>query len=233
MDMQFPVNDNSFEEAKIVAVNGDNNGWMIKRDDGWSFFVPGDSGVTPEVNQTARFYGEGAGFTVRGLFLNGQKVFYRTKEEDQERHRKWCEDKEKQDKEKFEATKELTDHRVSLLPLVFQQRLQRFRDNNPDFRWKFESYELMVCEQAVLFAKRFKTPEAIKNFYDKPWDIQEEMCPGLDQGHSGNSFGCAIKLATLYVTNPDEVILEHGALVPLVGCLEYGCFHDNNENVID
>ena len=45
--------------------------------------VPAASPVKPKVGMTARFYGEGIGRPVRGLFLAGKRVFYRTGEEDQ------------------------------------------------------------------------------------------------------------------------------------------------------
>lgn len=78
----YPLNDDDFEEvtiAKVRAEEGKHGGWSIECCDGWSFFVPKDSPVAPEVGMLARFYPKGIGYAVRGLFLNGQEVFYRTK----------------------------------------------------------------------------------------------------------------------------------------------------------
>ena len=84
--MTYPQHDEQFEDDHIAEVSGDNsgNGWSIKRATGWSFYVPKDSPITPESGMPVRMYGKGIGFPVRGLFLAGVKVFYRTEAEDQE-----------------------------------------------------------------------------------------------------------------------------------------------------
>ncbi len=76
--------DTDFEDVMIAAVSAESDGWSIKRSDGWSFFVPKSSPVEPQVGMTARFYGKGVGYGVRGLFLENHKVFYRTLAEDKE-----------------------------------------------------------------------------------------------------------------------------------------------------
>jgi hypothetical protein len=78
----FPPNDDAFEETTIDSVHAETSGWQITRADHWSFFVPPDSPVIPKGGMVARFYGKGIGFGVRGLFLDGHKVFYRTEAED-------------------------------------------------------------------------------------------------------------------------------------------------------
>jgi len=80
----YPKNDEQFEETTIVKVKKGTQGWIIGRSDGWSFLVPKDS-PEPKKGMTARFYGKGIGSSVRGLFLNGRKVFYRTEEEQKEK----------------------------------------------------------------------------------------------------------------------------------------------------
>lgn len=80
MSNNFP-NDDNFEDTTIAAVRPEANGWSIERADGWSFYVPKDSPVEPKEGMTARFYGKGIGSVVRGMFIDGQKVFYRTEEE--------------------------------------------------------------------------------------------------------------------------------------------------------
>jgi hypothetical protein len=81
----YPENDLRFEETIITKVREQSRGWVIDREDGWSFFVPKDSPIEPKEDMIARFYGEGIGATVRGLFLGGVKVFYRTEAEDKEK----------------------------------------------------------------------------------------------------------------------------------------------------
>lgn len=79
-------NDEQFEETSVAKVRDEGNGWSIQRADGLSFFVKAPSPVEPKEGMTARFYGKGVGFAVRGLFLDGHKVFYRTEAEDKEKY---------------------------------------------------------------------------------------------------------------------------------------------------
>lgn len=74
--------DTDFEDVKIVEVQPTENGFQLKREDGWSFFMS-ECGITPKSGDIARFYGKGIGFNVRGLDINGQECFYRTPEEDE------------------------------------------------------------------------------------------------------------------------------------------------------
>lgn len=80
--MTYPENDDQFREVKIVEVD-QKRGWM-KFDDGFSFGIPADGLAAPAVGMTARLYGKGIGFKVRGLFLDGEKVYYRTEDEDRD-----------------------------------------------------------------------------------------------------------------------------------------------------
>lgn len=77
----FPENDLEFEVCVIKDVTKQSEGWTITRDDGWCFYVNEDSPIAPKVGMEARFYGKGLGFNIRGLFIDGVKVFYRTEEE--------------------------------------------------------------------------------------------------------------------------------------------------------
>jgi hypothetical protein len=82
----FPENDEQFADKRLTGVHAypDNGGWSITFDDDWSFTVPPDSPVKPTVGMMARTYGRGIGYAVRGLFLDGQKVYYRTEAQDKE-----------------------------------------------------------------------------------------------------------------------------------------------------
>jgi hypothetical protein len=79
-------NDEHFKETIIAKVSDNGNGWTIACADGWSFYISAPSPVVPREGMTARFYGKGVGFNVRGLFLDGERVFYRTQAEDEEKH---------------------------------------------------------------------------------------------------------------------------------------------------
>lgn len=76
-----PELDRQYEESKITKVEKHGDGWFITRQEGWGFYIPLDSPVEPKVGMTARFYGKGMGYPVRGLFLDEQKVYYFTESE--------------------------------------------------------------------------------------------------------------------------------------------------------
>jgi hypothetical protein len=80
--MTYPENDNEFTETVLTEVRKETNGWSVTRDDGWSNWIDGTSPIAPEVGMTQRQYGRGTAF--RGIYLDGQKVFYRTADEDAE-----------------------------------------------------------------------------------------------------------------------------------------------------
>ncbi len=221
----YPTNDNEYRDHTIEKVDGDSkHGWGVTFDNCTGFFIPSDSPIEPKVGMVMRQYGRGIGFVVRGCFLDGVKVFYRTKEEQDAHNAKLNREHEQAMRDEFEKNRADMDRRYEALPPIFRARLDKFRNNNPEFRWKFEGYELFVCEQAVLIADNLKTFEAIDRFHQSDsWESQKAAVPGLDNGHSGNTFDMACRLAIDYVTHPERVQQRHGALAPLVGSKEYGC----------
>lgn len=226
---QYPEQDKFWEEATIEAVEGDAaKGWSMRRSDGWSFWCPPQR-IVPKVGDTGRFYGKGIGYTVRGLFLNGQRVFYRTEAEEQEKFRQEQAERDAKKRTDAEASKEKTAERIAALSDPMQRRLAKFRATNPDFDWEYLPYELMVCEEAERIAAAFRGDanpvEALRAFHQLSWEEQVKAVPGMDTGHSGNSFGMACRLAHWLLTDAEVVVKEHGALVPLVGCKDYGCPH--------
>ena len=60
-------------------------------------------------------------------------------------------------------------------------------------------YNLFAMEQGILIAEALQTKEAIIEFNKKGWDEQKSLVPGLDDGHSGNTFGMAIRFAVAYL----------------------------------
>jgi hypothetical protein len=271
--------------------------------DGWSFGIRKEWSVSIKVGDVARFYGKGIGSVVRGLDINGVQCYYRTKKQQAEENARWIAQRKAEQKAEFEKNKASLDEKYRCLPEVFQRRIDKFRANNPDFRWKYESYEIFCCEQANLIAtaisdnlmkevakeyflsearhiiahskcraKRGRRPSlaycgernpakatkmlqdaqftnkvvasirysevqgiskkqisenipsAIEKFAQIPFEKQKEIVPGISDDHSGNTFGCSLKLASLYVSKHSENVVKlHGALAPLVGSEEYGC----------
>jgi len=60
-------------------------------------------------------------------------------------------------------------------------------------------YNLFAMEQGILIAEALQTKEAIMEFKDKGWNEQKKLVPGLDDGHSGNTFGMALRFAIAYL----------------------------------
>lgn len=245
--------DEEFRDVAITKVDPQaGDGWSITSSDGWSFFVP-DKGVEPHVGDVARFYGRGIGSIVRGLDIGGKEVFYRTTEQQAEKNREDAAKAEQERRDRFEQDRDRFDAAYDSLPAVFQKRIDEFRAFNPDWRWEYEGCESMCCVDAVKIAEACKlksTGDSLRQLQiriktgewaDDPlgrlnafaainsdangyqYQLQEQVIPGLSDGHSGNSFGMALRLASLYLQNPDLVTQEHGALCPLVGCKDYGC----------
>jgi hypothetical protein len=217
--------DLDFEDTTIVGVTTEEDGWGIEQARGWHFYVPKSYGVEPKVGQAARFYPGGIGRAVRGLVIDGQTLYYRTEAEDRARFDQEQVERDAERRQAFEEQRPDHDRRIAALPEVFRRRIAKFQQANPDFRWRHEGYELMCCEQAVLFAETLKTVEAIKAFHEMTWEERKATVSGLDEGHSGNSFDFACRLARSYLTEPEWVYLDHGALVLLTGCEAYGCPH--------
>lgn len=219
--------DNEYQDKTIEKVEFYDDGCSITDTDGWTLFLSKEdllkNKVEPKKGDTARFYGAGIGSIVRGVFINGQEIFYRTPEEQEAQNKQDLIEREKQDKERFEKIRDDLDADYNSLPENFKKRLDRFRRNNPDFRWKFEAYEMVCLRDAVKISSAFTTAEEIKKFAALDWNEQMAAVPDLDEGHSGNTFGFAVRLAYFNKTTPELVEKEHGAMCPLVGCKDYGC----------
>lgn len=81
----YPTNDTQFKDNVIEGVSSEDGSYVITCD-GWSLWCGKDCPVEPKVGQVARQYGRGIGSTVRGLFIDGVKVWYRTETEEAEHH---------------------------------------------------------------------------------------------------------------------------------------------------
>jgi hypothetical protein len=215
--------DTQYYEADLTGVEEYPEGWAISGDYG-TLFIPKVEGIVPKVGSIARYYGKGFGFSVRGVDIDGQEVYYRTEEEQKENHRREQEKWHQEKKDQYEREgKAILDAQYATLPLLFQQRLDRFRATKADFRWEMEPYEMSCCVDAVLMARhaRFDLDD-LRRFQKLPWRDQKEEIPDLEDGHSGNSWGTAVMLANVYIEAPKFVPLAHGGLCGLLGCTDYG-----------
>jgi len=219
-----PARDPGCTFQYLAEVKSEGDYWGLRFADGWWFSIPKiKHPEEPAVGSPVRLYGEGLGLPVRGIEIGSRTVYYRTKEEEAERHRNWVADQKAERKAHYEANRVDYDKRVGALPEPFQKRIDRFIRNQPEFPWEYLPYELAACEDAVKIAAALKTSDAIRDFQGTDHEHQRELVPGLADGHSGNTFGWAVRLAHHYVTNPDLVWADHAAISALVGCDDAGC----------
>jgi len=228
--LEIKKNDNEFYEHKLEqAEDYDKDYWQLKVDSGSFLSCVKNGNFVPKTGMTARFYGKGFGYPVRGVDIDGYIMYYRTPAQAEEDHKKMCEEHDEERRKSFKKNKKNMDRDYSSLPDLFKQRIDKFRKNNPDFRWEYENYEMFCCKEAVKIANALKTVDEVKKWKDLAWEEQKKMVD-IDDGHSGNTMGCAINLACLYLSeHPKNVVKQHGALAPLVRSKKYGCVPKNNQ----
>lgn len=172
------------------------------------------------------------GQSIRGIGINGKVLFYRTKAEQEVKHKEWVAEKNRSDMEKFLAEKDKTDARIKALPTEFQVRFEGYHKAGGDeWRAAYEPYELFCCEQAVAMVEHFRVLLATNDSHTskdvaakirewariKDWKEQVKQFPGLDNDHSGNTFGHSVKLAVTFLEKPEFVDKLHAGMSPLVG----------------
>lgn len=221
--------DTQFQESIIEGVRESGESYEITHNGAWVIGCPKVEGLpAPQVGETIRTYGRGLGYTVRGIVVNGRVYRYQTEAEEQAARRQMCrEQKAKRERELAEALPE-TARRIAALPAPFRERIEKFQaDGGHEFRRDYEGYELFCCEEAVKIATALKDrTEDVPAFAKLDWKQQLMIVPTLSDDHSGNTFGMACRLAHWYLSRPENIVREHGALTPLVGCKAYGCKHE-------
>ena len=154
---------------------------------------------------------------IRGMDINGKRIFYKSDEQLDKEHEEWCRKYRKEKIQNFLKNKKSLDDDYSNLPGVFKRRIDKFRKNNPDFRVNYESYEMLCCKEAIKIASCFNTHKELENYEGCLF----KKC-SLDDGHSGNTYNCSKFLAYVYLKEPEKLKDVPGALAPLVGSKEYG-----------
>lgn len=211
--------DLQYEEATIVELRAEKGGHTIKRDDGWSFFL--DHGpVVPKVGMRVRFYGRGLGYVVRGVVVDGHTFFYRTAEEEEERHKQWVADLKRERAKEYERTKDELSMRLAAYPDVFRRRIERFLANSPT-AWEHQGYEMAVCDAALFIIEKYPELEGFNAWSDN--DFKPTPPESHELGLSGNQWDMAKRLAYWWHTDRDNVWKDHAAIAALIGCEEAGC----------
>lgn len=143
--------------------------------------------------------------------------------------------------ERFAESRPTLEEQVEALPEVFRRRIDKFvTTKGPSWWWEFAAYELVCCTDGVKIAEAagalfglepgvgIDSEEITDQIHDWMKDLSPSDVEGADQGHSGNTWGFAKRLAYWWLVAPEMVVAEHGALTPLVGCEEYGCPHEES-----
>jgi hypothetical protein len=214
----------------VKEATRDGDGWSVQMENGWHIYAaPAIDGHTPQPGDTITLWGRGIGYVVRGVAIDDVVYRYESDEDYQTRSRREQDERDAKKRSEYEQAKRDNDARIDKLPRVFQKRIDGFRERRADFGWQHEGYELFTCEQAAAFAEAFPDGDALTAFNEMTYEQQRAACPAMDDGHSGNTFGSAVYLARLYLDHPYMVPKAHGALCPLVGCDDYGCFAATEE----
>lgn len=189
-------------------------------------------GKTPKVGDTLIVI-EAKNGRIRGLVLNQDLLFYHDDLHLELYRRRKLSEAQREKLETFERQRADLDATYRSLPRVFKMRIDRFRREGPNFRINFESYDMMTCQQATIMQQQLIKPREVKRFAKLDYSLQKLRVAGLDEGHSGNSFGFSCRLAywyAIYRTTKKPRLKERvkqciiqncGALAPLVGSDAY------------
>ena len=217
------MSNKNYEETGVITNITESEDWYQISRDGICCGLKKKYGIKPQVGDKLTVHTKGSSFgTIRGIDLNGKKIFWKTDKELEADRVEWLRKNEEEKQQTFKDSVAEMDKKYEKLPDFFKKRIDKLRTNNERFRIDYESYEVFCCEQAVLIATACKTKEEVQSFKSKKWDEQMKQVDGLSDGHSGNTFGASCQLAYFYLDNPENVVKLHGALSHLVGSKEYG-----------
>ncbi len=222
--------DQEFKEKLITSVshlNADTGTCAITTDDNWSFIVPRGP-FTPQPGQTARFYGRGVGYTVRGLVIDGHVFFYESVAEHHARQVREQQARLEAERVAYDQNAEPREARIQALPEPFRRRVRGFVRRAPATAWRHQDHEIVICQAAAAIHAACPTLDAVQAFVTLQIPEMLERVPLLnDLGLSGNGFDAAVRLAR-YATgegtnSPVLIERDHHALCPLFGCQQVGC----------
>lgn len=203
--------------------------YSVTSSNGWTCSVSTEYGIVPAVGDRFVTWGS-IGRPIRGMAVNGAVLYYRTPDEQRVEDQKASE-KHKADRVgEYEGKRAEWDARVAALPDALRARVEGFRAHGGDaWRWSYEPYEMACCEEAARLNARFKTGDEVQAFSKLEYTEQKAAHPNMDDGHSGNTMSMSIRLAWLLAEKPELLPQEHGAMCPLVGCEDYGCYAARSE----
>jgi hypothetical protein len=132
---------------------------------GWTTLMPWPGDPRPEVGMLLRVWSNGS--RNHGVDLLGTEserldspihLYYKTEREMEVEQAAWIADDQRRQRKAFEENKAKLDADFDALHPAMKRRIQRFRDEDPDFRWRAEGYEMVVCSEATRLHKAAMDP---------------------------------------------------------------------------
>jgi hypothetical protein len=176
---------------------------------GNGFGISGDilpDGVEPKPGDLVMVWTRGLSY-IAGIQLNENLLSFKTPTELDRQHKEEQEKLAAERKQKFEETgRQRQDERLARLPEIFRNRVLRFREKNPEWRWTpmGEDYEAAIYEAAAAVAEACNMDtDSIRRLKDEPFDaIQKRIAPALPD--SGYSFDATFAYAIAYASGELE-----------------------------
>lgn len=204
---------------------------------GWSTDKADDGAPEPKVGDRITIYGS-LGRPIWGIDINGEQVYYKTGEQMHQERLALIAQHDEEKRQRFEIESAQLDEQYGALLPIFQRRIDRFRQTDPNWRVEYEAYEMFVCVEACKLIRwvedcraRVSNPkpevrDLLHEYYDnagsEEWRQKHVGVPH-DDGHSGNSFGKTVLFAQIYFDDHRFVPFAHGAMTGLVSCEDFGC----------
>lgn len=252
---QFSANPEKFADkeyrdeiiSSVTTFDGKAGGSYAITTDGWSISVETKE-IVPKAGDVVRYYSRGIGSTVRGIDIEGVQIRYESERQLILKYKKLSMREDRKRKEYFKSIESSLDEKLNELPFVFQKRIERFRQNNLNFRWEHEEGEILLAEESLKVAKFLHSQTTLFNkvgmgeihpqldwayaeevkkayniFREYSDDEMEKLIPDFIGGHSGNTFQFVFRMAVAYLTNEESIPYQHGVFYMFDGCLAYGC----------
>lgn len=217
--------DNQYQEYEIehVVPCGDGT-YVVSFGDDLTLWTRKNNPIEPKSGMIARVYGENIEEHTRGLIIEGETFWYYSKEDYPQALKEMREEADKELLEDYQKHRIELEEAYEALPDIFKKRIQRFRENNKDFHWKYEPQEIFVAQEALYIDDSFDSSAEIVFFFnDATTSSIFERLPDIDRNHTLHTLAVATKFAILYKEGEDDAILsEPGLLSDIVGLEEYG-----------
>jgi hypothetical protein len=164
------INWGDFFIAEVQGDDGESATVTVSRDSvagkntfgGWTTRMPWPIQPRPKVGMKIRVWSNGNQNHGVSRWVNGkylEPVYYKTKREMDVEHAAWIADHQKKQRQDFMDHVSQLDAEYEALPGPLKRRIDRFRDKDPDFRWREEAYEMAACAEAGRLYRAAMDPE--------------------------------------------------------------------------